>query len=103
VALGKRQAARGDEAGAIRMKHDPRTARLQHLEACLLLAAFEAFGRQSFTRQELCIAADLPINTVCGRVFTLLERGAFEQLPQRRNRAALLRIVVKQPRRRNGV
>jgi hypothetical protein len=82
------------------MRHDPRTHRLQPVEALLLLAAFEAFGRQSFTRQELCDVSELPISCVTGRVFTLLERGAFRELPLRRNRAALLEIVIKQPRKR---
>ena len=83
------------------MKHDPRTYRLQHLEACLVLAAFEAYGLQRFTRNELCAAADLPINTVTGRVRSLLDRGTFE-VCGRRGRSALLRIVIKQSKRRKG-
>ena len=83
------------------MKYDPRTHNLQHLECCIVLAAFEAFGRQAFTRAELCAAADLPVNTVTGRVFTLLERGALEECG-RRGRSALLRIVIKQSKRRKG-
>jgi len=83
------------------MKHDPRTANLQHQEACVLLSAFEAYGRQSFTRNDLCDAADLPINIVSRCAFTLLDRGTFEECG-RRGRSALLRIVIKPGKRRKG-
>ena len=64
-----------------------------------MLAAFEHFSLDPFTRQDLCAAVHWPISTVCGRAFTLLERGALEECG-RRGRSALLRIVIKQPRRR---
>lgn len=83
------------------MKHDPRTHRLQHQEACVLLSAFEAYGQQSFTRNDLCAAADLPINVISRCAFTLLERGAFEECG-RRGRSELLRIVIKNGNRRRN-
>ena len=76
------------------MKHDRRTSRLQHQEACILLAAIWTFKREPFTRGEMSAKTGFPIPAVCGRAFTLLERGALEECG-RRGRSALLRIVVK--------
>jgi len=83
------------------MKHDPRTRRLQHQEACILLAAIWTFKREPFTRGEMSAKTGFPIPAVCGRIFTLLARGALEECG-RRGRSALLRIVIKPGKRRKG-
>ena len=83
------------------MRHDPRTRRLQHQEACILLAAIWTFKREPFTRGEMSAKTGFPIPAVCGRIFTLLARGALEECG-RRGRSALLRIVIKPGKRRKG-
>ncbi len=60
-----------------------------------MLAAYRAFGAGTFTRSELSSASGMPINTVCGRVFTLVERGTLEELAERRGRSHLLRIAFR--------
>ncbi|MDA8260246.1 MAG: hypothetical protein M0Z99_32210 [Betaproteobacteria bacterium] len=75
-----------------------RTAHLQHREAQVLLAALRNFRLEPFTRGDLVEASGLPVNVVCGRVFTLIQRGALKELSERRNWAGLLKVVIKQPR-----
>lgn len=72
------------------------TGNLQRREAQVLLAAFQHFGDKAFTRKELAQAMGWEINRITGRVLTLLEREAFEELKSRRNGGQLLRIVLKQ-------
>lgn len=72
-----------------------RTGKLQRLEAELMLAAYTAFGAGAFTRAELAHVSGVPINSVCGRVFTLVERGTLEELAERRGKSHLLRIAFR--------
>ena len=73
-----------------------RTGNLQRREAEVLLAAFRHFGDAAFTRKELARAMQWEINRVTGRVLTLIEREAFEELKSRRDGGQLLRVVLKQ-------
>lgn len=77
-----------------------RTANLQHREAQLLLAALRTFRLEPFTRMDLTRASGLPVNVVCGRVFTLVQRGALKELAERRDRSTLLQVVIKRPAQR---
>ena len=70
--------------------------KLQRREVEVLTACVAHFSGKSFTRRELAQAMGWEINRITGRVLTLIERGELEELDERRDGSALIRIAVKQ-------
>lgn len=72
-----------------------RTGHLQKQEAEVMLAAYRLFQDRTFTRRELSELSQIPVNCVCGRVNSLVERGMLEELAERRGKSHLLRIAFR--------
>lgn len=71
--------------------------KLQRREIEVLTAIWAHYaGGKRFTRRELALAMGWEINRITGRVLTLIERGELEELDERRDGSALIRIAVKQ-------
>lgn len=69
---------------------------LQRREIEVLTAAVAHFHGRTFTRKELAEVMGWAINRITGRVLTLIQRGELEELDERRDGSALIRIAVKQ-------
>lgn len=62
----------------------------------VLTAAVAHFSGKRFTRRDLAHAMGWEINRITGRVLTLIERGELEELDERRDGSALIRIAAVQ-------
>lgn len=68
------------------------TARLNQRQTEVMLGVHSHFAGRSFTRKELAAALGWPINCVTPRVGELISKNYLEEIPERREGGALVRV-----------